>query len=117
MIDIETANTKTIGIQAAAMVSAATIAKIKAFYEKCYGKEDGERRRDILARTEEYFINALSYHFQNADFLYSTLPNTIESKFEAQDIYTAGYFMGYLAAVADTDALHNEIEMPENADE
>ena len=117
MIDIETANTKTIGIQAAAMVSAATIAKIKAFYEKCYGKGDEHRKRNILERTEEYFVNALQYHFQNADFLYSTLPNTIESKFEAQDIYTAGYFMGYLAAVADTDALHNEIEMPENADE
>ena len=117
MIDIETANTKTIGIQAAAMVSAATIAKIKAFYEKCYGKEDGERRRNILTRTEEYFVNALSYRFQNADFLYSAFPDTVKGECETQDVYTIGFFVGYLAAVADTDALHNEIEMPENADE
>lgn len=117
MIDIETANTKTIGIQAAAMVSAATIAKIKAFYEKCYGKEDGERRRDILARTEEYFVNALQYRFQNADLLYAAMPDTENVDYEAQDVYSIGFFVGYLAAVADTDALHNEIAMPENADE
>lgn len=117
MLDIKNANTQTVGIQAAKQVSAATIAKIKAFYEKCYGKGDEHRKRNILTRTEEYFINALSYHFQNADFLYSTLPNTIESKFESQDIYTIGYFVGYLAAVTDTDNLHNEIAMPENADE
>lgn len=117
MIDIKNANTQTIGIQAAKQVSAATIAKIKAFYEKCYGKEDGERRRNILTRTEEYFINALQYRFQNADFLYSAFNDTALAEYEAQDIYSVGFFIGYLAAVSDTDALHNEITMPENADE
>ena len=117
MIDIKNANTQTIGIQAAKQVSAATIAKIKAFYEKCYGKEDGERRRNILTRTEEYFVNALSYRFQNADLLYSAFPETEKGECESQDIYTIGFFVGYLAAVTDTDNLHNEITMPENADE
>lgn len=117
MIDITNANTETIGIKAAAQVSAATIAKIKAFYEYCYGKGDEKRNRNILERTEEFFINALQYRFQNADFLYCVFNDTALAEYEAQDIYTYGYFMGYVAAVADTDALHNEIEIPENADE
>lgn len=117
MIDIKNANTKTIGIQAAKQVSAATMEKIKKFYERCYGKGDEKRNRNILERTEEYFINALSYHFQNADLLYSSMPDTETTKYDMQDFYTQGFFVGYLAAVADTDELHNEIAMPENADE
>ncbi len=117
MIDITNANTETIGIKAAAQVSAATIAKIKKFYEYCYGKGDGERNRNILTRTEEYFVNALQYRFQNADLLYAAMPDTENVDYEAQDVFTFGFFVGYLAAVTDTDTLHNEIAMPENADE
>ena len=91
MIDIATANTKSVGIKAARQVSAATIEKVKKFYEYCYGK-DGERNRNILERTEEYFINALSYHFQNADLLYSAMPDTETTKYDMQDFFTQVFF-------------------------
>ena len=117
MLDIKNANTQTVGIQAAKQVSAATLSKIKSFYERCYGKGDEKRNRNILERAEEYFVNALQYRFQNADLLYAAMPDTENVDYEAQDVYSIGFFVGYLAAVSDTDALHNEITMPENADE
>ena len=114
MIDIATANTETIGKKAALTVTAATVEKVRKFYNYCYGCNAD---RDILARLTRYFINLLDNRFQNGDMLHSALPETATTDYDDEDIYIIGFFVGYLAGAQDMEALLNEIELPANADE
>lgn len=114
MIDIATANTETIGKQAAMQVTAATAEKVHKFYKYCYG---GNADRNVIARLTRYFINMLDLRFQNGDMLHSALPETATTDYDDEDIYIIGFFVGYLAGAQDMEALLNEIELPANADE
>lgn len=114
MIDIANANTETIGKKAALTVTAATVEKIRRFYQYCYGSNAD---RNILARLTRYFINMLDNRFQNGDMLHSALPDTETTEYDDNDIYIIGFFVGYLAGAQDMETLLNEIELPANADE
>lgn len=114
MIDIATANTETIGKQAAMQTTAATVEKFREYFKYCYG---GNADRNVTARLKRYFINMLDLRFQNGDMLHSALPDTETTAYDDEDIYILGFFVGYLAGAQDMEALLNEIELPANADE
>lgn len=114
MIDIATANTETIGKQTAMQTTAATVEKIRRFYQYCYGSNAD---RNILARLTKYFINTLDLRFQNGDMLHSALPETATTDYDDEDVYIIGFFVGYLAGAQDMETLLNEIELPANANE
>ncbi len=114
MIDIAKADTENIGKQTALQATAATVEKVRRFYNYCYGCNAD---RNILARLTRYFINMLDNRFQNGDMLHSALPDTETTEYDDNDIYIIGFFVGYLAGAQDMETLLNEIELPANADE
>ena len=111
MLDIATANTGTVGEMAGKQVTGATLEKIYSFVKYYYGKNSQEFELAPLY-AKRFFENALVARFENATTLYAYLPDTKSTEYEEQQIYTLGYFAGYLAGVRDTDQLHNEIEIP-----
>ena len=115
MVDITKANTHTEGEMAGKQVLGATVEKIRKFFKYCYGANSDEFERSAHF-AERYFYQALDRRFEDAGFLYCTMPDTENTEYTTQDIFTQGFFVGYLAAVVDTDRLHNEIELPANAE-
>lgn len=116
MIDIATANTKTIGEKAGKQVTAATVEKIRRYFEYCYGANSFECE-NAGTYAERYFYQALERRLGDTATLYASMPDTENVECTTQDVFTQGFFCGFLAAVADTDELHNEIELPTNANE
>ena len=109
MIDIAKADTESIGKQAAMQVTAATAEKVHRFYTYCYGCNSDS---NVLKRIASYFVNVLEMRFQNGDLLFSTMPDTETTEYSTEDIYTLGFFVGYLAGTQDMETLLNYIDVP-----
>ena len=98
-----------------------TADKFKLFLRYCYGEGSFEYENSDKA-IKRYFFQRLNERFNMPEFTDASLAGVAdigenESNEKTYGIFITGFYAGYIAAVADTDNLHNAIEIPANTSE